>query len=643
MLRQCLIVLALLPWLASASQARQAELFGKALEAARASQWQLLEQHQAALGKDFILQDYLDFHRFRAALQQSSADTALSLLQRHDTSPLTGSMRRMAIESFARQQRWNDLLAVSSTAPATPELRCYYYQAVLENEPDKALQEARELWLSGQSRPSACDPLFNALKKSGQLDDNLIWQRLLLAGNAGNPSLMRHLRDELSDPAWQARADTLLTLWRQPDQVRYLQSGEQHAQIATLILTRLADQQPLEARRQLPMLARRLALSEAQRKQISDQIAWFSTIRDLPENRAWLDSYLTDSVEPRLLEQRVRRAITEQDWPAVEHWLQRLPESERNSARWQYWLARAHESRDNAPLAERHYRLAATGRSFWGFLAANHLGVPPAFHQRPAASETAPLDQRSERIVQRVSLLLAVGEAGHAREEWLSMLRNQDAGNHDTLAQIALQRDWPQLAIETALYTGQHDVLDWRFPTAHQPLFARAADKYGIDSWLLMAVARRESAFNPQARSPVGAMGLMQLMPGTAKDMARQSGIHLKDADDAFDPALNIDLGSGYLAGLLKRYNNNRVLALAAYNAGPHRVDSWLDEHETPFDVFIESIPFYETREYVQAVLAYRVILSRDQTDQPLLALLDERETSRPYSPVQLATHQAAQ
>ena len=155
-----------------------------------------------------------------------------------------------------------------------------------------------------------------------------------------------------------------------------------------------------------------------------------------------------------------------------------------------------------------------------------------------------------------------------------------------------------------------------------------------------MAVARRESAFNPQARSPVGAMGLMQLMPGTAKDMARQSGINISDTAEVFDPALNIDLGSGYLAGLLKRYNNNRVLALAAYNAGPHRVDGWLDDHDTPFDVFIESIPFYETREYVQAVLAYRVILSRHHPDQPLLALLDERETARPYTPMQLATNQ---
>jgi soluble lytic murein transglycosylase len=196
------------------------------------------------------------------------------------------------------------------------------------------------------------------------------------------------------------------------------------------------------------------------------------------------------------------------------------------------------------------------------------------------------------------------------------------------------------LAIETALHTGRHNVLSWRFPLAQQEYFNRAAEKHDIDSWLLMAVARRESSFNPQARSHAGAMGLMQLMPGTAKDMARQSGIKLSDNDDVYQPALNIDLGSGYLAGLLKRYNNNRVLALAAYNAGPHRVDQWLNNDEVPFDVFIESIPFYETREYVQAVLAYRVILSRHNKSEPLLALLDTRETTRPYSPTLLAANQ---
>ena len=643
MLCRCLIIAALLPSLASATQPQQATLFSKALEAARSDQWDILEQHQSTLGDDFILQDYLDFHRLRAALKDDSSEAVLNYLQLHHGSPLAGSMRRMALEYYGEQQRWADFRKISTGIPADLALRCYYLEATLADQHDAALQEARTLWLSGQSRPDACNGLFAALKQSGQMDDNLVWQRLLLAGNAGNSSLMRHLRSQLDDATWQAQADTLLELYRQPDQVRYLQAGDQHAEIATLILARLAEQQPQEARRQLPMLARRLALTEQQRKQISDRIAWFSTIRSVPENRVWLDDYLTEHGEPEMLEQRARRAVAEQDWQAVARWVQKLPESERNSSRWRYWLARSYAATNNPETAERYYRQAASGRSFWGFLAANHLGQPAALNQHPAPAEIANLSEYSEQRLQRISLLLAAGEAGHARDEWLWLLRHQDDDSqHDALAQTAIQRDWPHLAIETALYTGRHDILDWRFPVAHQAYFASAAQKHDIDSWLLMAIARRESAFNPQARSRVGAMGLMQLMPGTAKDMARQHGIRLDDTDAAFDPALNIEMGSNYLAGLLKRYNNNRVLALAAYNAGPHRVDGWLDEQDTPFEVFIVSSLRNETREYVQAVLAYRVILSRHQTDQPLLALLDERETARPYTPVQVATRQTS-
>jgi soluble lytic murein transglycosylase len=641
MRRSLIVMTVLLPVTVSANSDSLSDDFAAALEAARQNQWTVLERQEKRLGENFSLQGYLDFHRLRARLSRASIDDVLAYIRKYDDSPLADSMRRLAIEHYGQQRRWADLQAVSAGVPSPMSQRCYYYQAMLGGERERALKAARELWLSGQSRPTSCDPLFDALKQAGQLGDELVWQRMLLAAEAGNETLMRFLRSELKGASWVARADTLLKLNQQPQQVRYLEAGAQHDAIAVAALERLAQQQPEEARRLLPMLAKRHALSEEQQQRIGSRIAWFSVIRDIPENRAWLDDFLTSEGDLRVLEQRARRAVMEQDWANVERWIHRLPARERTSARWRYWLARAHEARGDNEGANRYYRLAASGRSFWGFLAADHLGVPPALNNRPALSEEIALSERSERVIARVSLLLAIGEGGHAREEWLYLLRHlDDASQQDALAAIAIKRGWSHLAIETALHTGRHDVLDWRFPLAQQQQFAAASEKYGLDSWLLMAIARRESAFNPQARSHVGAQGLMQLMPGTARDVARQAGITLNGSNAVFDPSVNIELGSRYLASLMQRYSNNRILALAAYNAGPHRVDRWLDESQTPFDVFIESIPFHETREYVQAVLAYRVILSRHQSEQPLLALLDERETARPYTPTQLAANQ---
>jgi soluble lytic murein transglycosylase len=643
LMRRCLVVFAaLLPWSTSVTAEERAKVFAQALEAARAGQWAQLDRLQPALGEDFPLHGYLDFHRLRARLGQAPVDDVLSYLRRYDDSPLADSMRRVAMDHYGQRRQWNALQAVSAGVPGPLALRCYYYQAMLSEERPRALAEAKQLWLSGQSRPSSCDPLFQALKDSGELTDALLWERLILAARADNEPLMRFLTSEFTGAQWRQRANTLTRLRQRPEQVRHLELADHHDDIAAVVLERLASLQPEEARRVLPLLSKRFEFSEPVREQISDRIAWFSTIRDLPENREWLDSYLANHGEQRTLQQRARRAVIEQDWNGVEHWINRLPANERTSPRWRYWLARAHEARGDEEAALRYFRLSASGRSFWGFLAADRLGLPPALNNRPALEEQIALSERSQRVINRVEVLLAIGEAGHAREEWLFLLRHlDDSSQQDALASIAIERNWPHLAIETALHTNRFDVLDWRFPVAQQQQFEQVAEKYGQDSWLLMAIARRESAFNPQARSHAGALGLMQLMPGTARDMARQVGVTLRSNDAVFEPTTNIELGSRYLARMMQRYGNNRVLALAAYNAGPHRVDRWLDESNTPYDVFIESIPFHETREYVQAVLAYRVILSRHQPDQPLLALLDERETARPYTPMQLAANQA--
>lgn len=630
-------LLAVLCWPARASEDRNL-LFARALESARLQQWPMLEELEPQLGADHPLQGYLDFHRIRARLDQAPVEDVLAYLRRYDDSPLAASLRRLALEEFARRQRWQDLQAVSAGVPSLLPLRCHYYRAMLTSEPERARAAARELWLSGQSRPDACDPLFDALRQAGELDPTLIWQRLLLAARAGNDGLMRYIGSLLSEPDWQARRDQLLALYAHPARVRYLQPGPHHDDIATVILERLAGQQPDEARRVLPMLARRLALDPARQAPVKHRIAWFSVIRDVPENRDWLDDYLQHDADTSLLEQRIRRAVMEQDWPAVSHWIGQLPATEQQNPRWHYWQGRAMAQQGHEDEARRHYQQAATQRSFWGFLAADRLDQAPALNLQPPVVPAGEPGERSQRVLARVETLLAIGESGHAREEWLFLLRHlDDDAELDRLAAIARQRGWSHLAIETALHGGRHDVLDWRFPADREALFRDTAARHGTDPWLLMAVARRESAFNPQARSAAGALGLMQLLPGTARDMARASGQPLEMAQQLFDPATNVELGSRYLAHLLDRYGGNRVLALAAYNAGPSRVDRWLDESNAPFDVFIESIPFHETREYVQAVLAYRVIFSRHGPDNRLVALLGERETGRPYSPVLLA------
>ena len=154
-----------------------------------------------------------------------------------------------------------------------------------------------------------------------------------------------------------------------------------------------------------------------------------------------------------------------------------------------------------------------------------------------------------------------------------------------------------------------------------------------------MGIARRESAFNPQARSPVGARGLMQLMPGTAEDVSDRYGFKTPTPEELYQPESNIRLGSRYIREMIDRYSGNRLAAVAAYNAGPGRVDRWLREAPREFDLFVESIPYRETRDYVQAVLAYRVIFASLANDGETtgIAMLDDSERQNRYDASLLA------
>jgi soluble lytic murein transglycosylase len=175
--------------------------------------------------------------------------------------------------------------------------------------------------------------------------------------------------------------------------------------------------------------------------------------------------------------------------------------------------------------------------------------------------------------------------------------------------------------VEASIQGKLWDDIPLRFPMAHQSSFEHASKKHKVNIDEIRAISRRESAFFLYATSGVGARGLMQIMPATAKATAKKHGAKYSDPKDLYSAELNLNLGSAYYAQLLKDFNQNRVLATAAYNAGPSRVRRWLAESNGKLDAmsFIESIPFTETREYVQAVLSYRLIYeAQKQKPQPL-------------------------
>lgn len=587
--------------------------FRAALSAARDGDIKQLDRLQRELGDDYLMQGYLDFHRLRAALPELPPEAVANFMARYPELPLANALERLALGRYGLRQDWAALRTLRDRPPATPELACFYWRAVHDVSPRSAYEAVPSLWLSGASRPDACDPLFAAARQAGVLDDELIWQRLLLVFRQGNPGLMRYLNN-LQSEADAGSGALLRKLYNTPELILSLDPATpRYAELAAAALYRWAHLDTPGALTGLHRLrAAQPDFPDAIIREAERRIAWYSVIRELPENRTWVDSWLREHADEELLEQRIRRAVIEQRWHEVLAWSERLPPARQHNARWQYWQGRAYQQTGKPADAEQAYRRAATARSFWGFAASDQLRQRYAFNEAPApAAEPLP----PMAALKRVALLIAAGEPALARDEWQTLLRREPT-RLAALAEYALQQGWPALAVDTALHAGAHDVLSWRFPEAYREQFLAAAREAGMDPYLLMAVARRESAFHSHATSPVGARGLMQVMPGTARQVAGWLDEPAPDTRQLYDPLVSIRLGSTYLTDLLNRYQGNRLLALAAYNAGPQRVDEWLNATSVPFDVWIESIPYYETREYVQAVLAYRVLLEHLHSPQ---------------------------
>ena len=535
------------------------------------------------------------------------------------------------LHQAGRDRRWQDFLAVKPDEPNSIELKCYYFRAKLAQGDQLAAWEGAErLWVHGESRPKVCDPLFDAWLKADQLSDEAVWARLLKAFDARERSLMRYVAKK-SSPALKPWADKLLAVYAGPEKMRRqsLPTGEPYsADIATHGLVYLARYSPERALDYWESYRAELVFSVEQVKAVEYAIALRSLFAKTDSHRRWLHSALAELSDDKLVKLRLRWALSENDWVALEETLPLLSAESVEESVWRYWRAMLLEQQGDAEAAEAMLVALAGERGYYSFLAADRLGQPYAFNHQPLVFEseaTAPLRQLP--AVRRIGELHFHEEEKLAHSEWFKILQDtEDSGRHQQLAQLASDEGWHRMAIDAANRAKAWDALDLRFPLLYQDTFERHASDRQVPSTELMAIARRESAFFPQARSPVGARGLMQIMPATGKQVASSLGRKHRNSD-LYEVDHNVLLGSAYYRQLLDRFGGNRVFALTAYNAGPHRVERWRNKagEEVPVEVWIETIPYRETRNYVKAVLSYNVVFQYMMGDTLSLLTPEER------------------
>ena len=252
----------------------------------------------------------------------------------------------------------------------------------------------------------------------------------------------------------------------------------------------------------------------------------------------------------------------------------------------------------------------ATERDYYGFLAADQLNLPYSFQQRPIPATADQLaDLETQPTIARIIELRHFGRETDARREWRDYIDGQPAAGKALVAKLAQQWQWHHMAVLTAAAAKSWHDLDLRFPVVYGDLIAKQAAVQKLPPELVLGLVRRESLFDPEARSAVGARGLMQLMPATARKVAHSRQERRFATRKLYQPALNLRYGTHYLRQMIDKYQGDKVLALAAYNGGPRNVKRWLkNRSNVSAALWIEMITYGETREYVQAVLSYAII-----------------------------------
>ncbi len=590
----------------------QRELF---LDARAALQDNRLEEYQALASqlRDYPLYPYLQFDELRNRLSRADEHEVTRFLETHEGEPVGDRLRQSWLYNLARNQHWRLFLRHYRPTDSV-DLQCYALQARLNTGDKKGLvEDILPLWLAGESRPKACDPPFKFLADGGHLDRDLVWARIRLAMQGNRPALAGYLAKRLpeAEQAW-------VTLWRvandKPshtlDDPRLEADSPLAREIILHALRRIARFDAAQAHEKWLAIRDRQAFDDEDAAAIAGYIAYAAATQRLPEAHAWLVTLPAEAETQRIREWRIRTAIDIQDWAAVRAHITALPVEERDSEEWRYWLAIAMEKTGERVAAMNRIGDLAKERSYHGFLAADFLRWPYEMGHKPTIYDATELETLSRRPgLVRAHELYRAGLLTDARREWAYAIRDMNNEELTLAAVLADQWDWHDRAILTVARSGNYDDLKLRFPLDHLDSVLRQARVNKLDTGQVFAVIRQESAFNSDARSPVGAMGLMQLMPGTGRLTAKRNRIPYAGAGTLLDVDRNIQLGTSYLRQVLERFSGNPVLATTAYNAGPQRVERWLPEAGSePAAIWIAGIPFTETRNYVQRVLTYAAI-----------------------------------
>lgn len=584
-----------------------------------------------------------------------SDDELQQFITQHPNIAKRNQLVQRPFETLYQQQKWAELLAYGKTVSATSVLnQCRLFSAQFQlladqlqvnpeavqanqtddprsEEMDKLLAKFDQFWQGNNlenndfwQTPSNVEP--NYWKTNGQLPSECAgieayWrdQGLRTAEKIRQKAVnffyldakqgLANLFVQTQDPELQTWLEAVQTLQSNPNSLQnFAETQPLTAKNKQLVLASfpkwlktLSEQMPNPNFALYQQWADKWQLSA---DEIRDwKVGFISRLFDHsdPSFQLWRDTQLKELKADNLTERRLRMAIWQQS--DLKPWLALLSDEGKNKAEWRYWQAKT------LPKEEQQKVLAALSkeRGFYSMLAAKQLGQTYQVEMPTVAQLTDLQKLQWKQPLDRIAELRELNRVAQAKTAWIELLQAVNFEEKLALSQFALAQNWYDLAVEGTIQAKAWDYIPLRLPNAYADWFAMNLQGKPITQTFAMAISRQESAWNPQAHSHANAIGLMQMLPSTASNTAKVNELVYTGERDLTEPFRNIMLGTAHLVELNEKYPQNRILIASSYNAGANRVIRWLERAggRLAMDEFIASIPFFETRGYVQNVLTY--------------------------------------
>lgn len=560
-----------------------------------------------------LLDLYVRNWMLRLRLNDATAEEINDFLNTNRGGAVAEQLRQDWLHRLGEKGRWelfNQQFPLLLNADS--DNRCYALQERLLREglSDQTAAGVNRFWEEPRPLPEGCIPVVSAMVASGRIASPQVRFRVRMLLFENRVVEARRARELYSGDDLPA-ANRIEDAFRKPEALL----GSDNAALRTtdgmelsfIALASLARTDLAQAANLLDGRFKTI-IPPSDQQVLWAHFAMRGARRHLPESTAWFARGAHAKISGDELAWRVRIALRDENWPEVASAIDSMTEAKRNESSWTYWRGRALSQTGGKERARELFEKIAGRHDFYGILAAEELGLPLQMPAQTAPSTKEELACVSGRPgIQRALALYRLNLRTEAAREWRWCVRSMSDRQILAAAELArLNGIWDR-SVWTAEMTSAEHSFALRYPNPYKEILQRYAASRRLDEAIVAGLVRQESMFIANARSSAGATGLMQLMPATARLVAKKIGLTNFHHSRLTKPEINAALGTSYLRQILDKFSQNYAFAAASYNAGPHRAAKW--RHTRPLEgaIYVESIPFTETRRYVKKVLANAV------------------------------------